>query len=123
LSIWYQSTLDFFSIVLPLIIYVLLFFFAFNHLIFFTMPAIPVPVQTSGNPSDGVSSMDTPPSNFTPSAVEFSVEFSSPFYLHHGDTPRTLLVSQPLIGINYHTWKRSMTMAHSAKNKLCFIDG
>jgi hypothetical protein len=96
-------------------------FFAFDHLIFFTMPAIPV--HTSGNPSNGVSPMDAPPSNFMPSAVEFSVEFSSPFYLHHGDSPGTLLISQPLIGINYHTWKRSMTMALSAKNKLCFIDG
>jgi hypothetical protein len=66
-----------------------------------------------------VNSMETTPSNSTPSAVEFS----SPFYLHHGDSPGTHLVSQPLVGNNYHTWKRSMSMALSAKNKLGFIDG
>jgi hypothetical protein len=79
------------------------------------MPSIPVnpPVNPSG---DGV---ETTPPNSMPLAVEFS----SPFYLHHGDSPGTLLVSQPLVGNNYHTWKRSMSMALSAKNKLGFIDG
>jgi hypothetical protein len=65
------------------------------------MPSIPVntvPVSTSG---DGVNSMDTTSSNSAPLAVEFS----SPFYLHHGESPGTLLVSQPLVGNNYHTWK------------------
>jgi hypothetical protein len=57
--------------------------------------------------------------NSTPSAVAFS----SPYYLHHGDSPGTLLVSKPLVGNNYHTWKRSMVMALSATNKLGFIDG
>jgi hypothetical protein len=83
------------------------------------MPSIPinlVPVNTSG---DGVNSMDTTPPNSAPLVVEFS----SPFYLHHGDSPRTLLVSQPLVGNNYHTSKRSMSMTFSAKNKLGFIDG
>jgi len=69
--------------------------------------------------SDGINSMDTASLN----SVHSAAEFSSPFYLHHGDSPGTLLVSQPLVGNNYHTWKRSMTMALSAKNKLGFIDG
>jgi hypothetical protein len=52
--------------------------------------------STSG---DGVNSMDTTSSNSAPLAVEFS----SPFYLLHGESPGTLLVSQPLVGNNYHT--------------------
>jgi hypothetical protein len=56
----------------------------------------------------------------------FSFAFSdssSPYYLHHGDSPGSILVSQVLQGDNYHTWSRSMIMALTAKNKLKFIDG
>jgi len=49
--------------------------------------------------------------------------FSNPFFLHNGDSPGAVLVSQPLIGENYNTWSRSMTMALRAKNKLKFVDG
>jgi hypothetical protein len=49
--------------------------------------------------------------------------FSNPFFLHNGDSPGAILVSQPLIGENYNTWSRSMTMALRAKNKLKFVDG
>jgi hypothetical protein len=49
--------------------------------------------------------------------------FSNPFFLHNGDSPGAFLVSQPLIGENYNTWSRSMTMALRAKNKLKFVDG
>jgi hypothetical protein len=83
------------------------------------MPSIPVNPILVNTSSDGANPMDTTPPNSAPLAVEFS----SPFYLHHGNSPRTLLVSQPLVGNNYHTWKRSMLMALSAKNKLGFIDG
>ncbi|XP_062149799.1 uncharacterized protein LOC133858355 [Alnus glutinosa] len=48
---------------------------------------------------------------------------SSPYYLHHGDSPGSVLVSQLLQGDNYHTWSRSMIMALTAKNKLKFVDG
>jgi hypothetical protein len=60
--------------------------------------------------------------NSTSNSAPSAAEFSNPYYLHHGDSPGTLLVSQPLVGSNYHTWKRSMVMALSAKNKLGFID-
>jgi predicted YcjX-like family ATPase len=56
------------------------------------------------------------------SSSNSAAEFSNPYYLHHRDSPGTLLVSQPLVGRNYHTWKRSMVMALSTKNKLDFID-
>jgi hypothetical protein len=61
--------------------------------------------------------------NVPSSLASSGTDFSNPYYLHHGDSPGSLLVSQPLAGNNYHTWKRSMSMALSAKNKLGFIDG
>ena len=48
---------------------------------------------------------------------------SNPLYLHHEESPRAMLVYQPLVGENYPTWERSMRMALIAKNKLEFIDG
>ncbi|XP_031494235.1 uncharacterized protein LOC116260215 [Nymphaea colorata] len=45
------------------------------------------------------------------------------FYLHHSDIPSACLVSQPLTGDNYETWRRAMTMALLAKNKMSFVDG
>ena len=83
------------------------------------MPSIPVNPLHVNTFGDGVNSMDTTP----PNSVPLAVEFSSPFYLHHGDSPGTLLVSQPLVGNNYHIWKRSMSMALSTENKLGFING
>lgn len=47
----------------------------------------------------------------------------SPFSLHHSDSPKTILVTQPLTSNNYHTWIRSMSMALMANNKLGFVDG
>jgi hypothetical protein len=57
------------------------------------------------------------------SSSTFSIEDSSPYHLHHGDGPRTVLVSQFLDGDNYHTWSRSMVMALTSKNKLSFLNG
>ncbi|KAF8401062.1 hypothetical protein HHK36_014365 [Tetracentron sinense] len=48
---------------------------------------------------------------------------SNLFSLHHSDNPRTVLVSQHLIGDNYPTWNRAMSTALNAKNKYCFVDG
>lgn len=53
----------------------------------------------------------------------FDPNDSYPYYLHHGDSPRTILVSQLLQADNYPTWSRSMIMALSVKNKIGFIDG
>jgi hypothetical protein len=65
--------------------------------------------------------MSEPPSS---TSTTLSIEnFSSPFYLHHGDSPVSLLVSQPLNGDNYLTWKRFMMLALMAKNKFSFVDG
>ncbi|KAL5542389.1 hypothetical protein UlMin_010099 [Ulmus minor] len=48
---------------------------------------------------------------------------NSPYYLSNGDHPGLALVSQPLIGNNYNSWSRAMTMSLIAKNKLSFVDG
>ena len=47
----------------------------------------------------------------------------SPFFLHHGETPGAILVTQPLTENNYPMWSRAMIMALDAKSKLGFVDG
>lgn len=37
-----------------------------------------------------------------------TMDFLSPFYLHHSDNPGTILVSQPLNGDNYPSWSRAV---------------
>jgi hypothetical protein len=61
--------------------------------------------------------------SMTSQSANSIVDVSSPFYLHHGDSPSFNLVSQQLVGDNYNTWSRSMKMALIAKNKIHFIDG
>ena len=57
------------------------------------------------------------------SSVNLSDDPANKYYLHHGDSPGVILVSQPLVGDNYHTWSRSMVMALTAKNKVGFVNG
>ncbi|KAF5477723.1 hypothetical protein F2P56_004340 [Juglans regia] len=45
------------------------------------------------------------------------------YYLHHGENPSLMLVSQQLNGDNYHTWVRDMSKALSTKNKMGFVNG
>ncbi|GKV50015.1 hypothetical protein SLEP1_g56733 [Rubroshorea leprosula] len=47
----------------------------------------------------------------------------SPYFLHSSDDPGRVLVTTPLTGENYHTWRRSMQNALFAKNKMGFVDG
>ncbi|KAE8732030.1 hypothetical protein F3Y22_tig00002237pilonHSYRG00016 [Hibiscus syriacus] len=47
----------------------------------------------------------------------------NPYYLHQSDNPGMILVTQPLTSDNFHSWKWSMMLALSAKNKLGFMDG
>ena len=69
--------------------------------------------------------MDSPASGSVLSSNGKSAidDLSSPYYLHHTDSPGLSLVSQPLIGDNYASWSRAMMIALSVKNKLGFIDG
>ncbi|XP_060974307.1 retrovirus-related Pol polyprotein from transposon RE2 [Cannabis sativa] len=49
---------------------------------------------------------------------------SDPYYLHHGDNPGNVLVSQLLTRQdNYIAWCRAMELAISVKNKLGFLNG
>lgn len=48
---------------------------------------------------------------------------TTPFFLHHGETPGAILISQSLNSENYPSWARAMKMALDAKNKLGFVDG
>lgn len=70
-----------------------------------------------------VSEHDQFPNMEIPSSSLNSADFSDSLFLHHGDSPSSILVSQPLKGENFNSWSQSMLMALSAKNKLCLIDG
>ena len=50
-------------------------------------------------------------------------DMSNPLYLYPTESPGAILVSETLIGKNYHTWARSMKKALIAKNKFGFVDG
>ncbi|KAE8723600.1 hypothetical protein F3Y22_tig00012307pilonHSYRG00050 [Hibiscus syriacus] len=47
----------------------------------------------------------------------------NPYYLHQFDNPNVVLVTKLLSNDNFHTWKRSVVLALSVKNKLRFVDG
>lgn len=70
-----------------------------------------------------VSEQETMASDATYSAVISIDDSSGPYYLHHEDSPGSVLVSQVLHGENYHTWSGSMIMMLTAKNQVSFIDG
>ena len=52
-----------------------------------------------------------------------AIEVTSPYFLGSSDNPSTILVSKVFDGTGFATWKRSMILALTAKNKVCFIDG
>jgi hypothetical protein len=48
---------------------------------------------------------------------------TSPYYLHLGENPGAILVSPPLIGSNYQSWRKYLKRTLLAKNKLKFVNG
>ncbi|KAK0604157.1 hypothetical protein LWI29_012629 [Acer saccharum] len=58
----------------------------------------------------------------TTSADLSKANISNPYFTHHSDHPGLVLVSKPLNGDNYSTWKRAMTFALNSKNKLGFVN-
>ena len=50
-------------------------------------------------------------------------DISNPLFLHHVESPGAMLVSELLIGENYHAWVRSRRKALVAKNKFGFVNG
>ncbi|KAL5834719.1 hypothetical protein ACOSQ4_014216 [Xanthoceras sorbifolium] len=51
------------------------------------------------------------------------VNVSNTYFTHHSDHPGLVLISKPLNGENYSTWKKAMTLALNSKNKLGFVNG
>ncbi|KAF5456396.1 hypothetical protein F2P56_025885 [Juglans regia] len=62
-------------------------------------------------------------SPFVSSSSSDPSDSSSLYYLHRRDGPGSIIVTQVLIGDNYHTWRKSMLMTLSANNKVGFVDG
>ncbi len=98
-----------------------LFFLEFDMVSEQTSMESEIPSSSSPLP-DNPPNTDNQPFQFSISPSIFTNP-ASPFYLPHGESPGTILVSQPLIGKNYNTWSRSMIMVLTAKNKLAFVDG
>ncbi|XP_076919388.1 uncharacterized protein LOC143580172 [Bidens hawaiensis] len=59
--------------------------------------------------------MEVPNTSFVQNLV---IDSSNPFYLHPSDYPGMILVSKFFDGNGYGAWKRAMSIALSAKNKL-----
>jgi len=51
------------------------------------------------------------------------VEPTDPLYVHPSDNPAQPLVSNVFTGDNFDNWKRSVSIALSARHKLAFTDG
>ncbi|XP_074347144.1 uncharacterized protein LOC141685973 [Apium graveolens] len=64
----------------------------------------------------------TPESDLESSYQSVALDGSHPLYLHPSDHPgQVLVVTSVLNGENFNEWKRSMSLALSAKNKLGFV--
>ena len=50
-------------------------------------------------------------------------DISNPYFSHHSDHLGLVLISKPLNGDNYSVWRRVMTLALNAKDKLGFFNG
>lgn len=61
--------------------------------------------------------------DFDDDFTKVSLESSHPLYLHPSDNPGQILVSVVLNGDNFNEWKRSMSLALSAKSKLGIVTG
>lgn len=58
-----------------------------------------------------------------PNADSSRPNISNLYFTHHSDHLGLVLISKPLNGDNYSTWKMAMTLALNSKNKLGFVDG
>lgn len=51
-----------------------------------------------------------------------SVNSENPYYIGSSDNPSSVLISHPFNGTGFNSWKRSMIISLSTKNKLGFVD-
>ncbi|XP_061352088.1 uncharacterized protein LOC133297044 [Gastrolobium bilobum] len=69
------------------------------------------------------SNTNRPPQAYASFGSSASMDDSSSLYfLQSGDHPGLILVSHTLSGSNFHSWRRAMVFALTAKNKLSFVD-
>lgn len=66
---------------------------------------------------------EVPITDFDGNFKTVTLESSHSLYLHPSDHPGQVLVSTSLTRDNFNEWKRSMSLALSAKNKLGFVTG
>ena len=59
----------------------------------------------------------------TSKSDESKFDLSNPYFTHHSYHPGLVLISKPPNGDNYSTWRKAMTLALNAKNKLGFVNG
>lgn len=69
-----------------------------------------------------VSSMAGSQSNSS-SSSNLSIDHSSPYFIGSSDNLNFLLVTTPFDGNGFNSWKRSIIISLSAKNKLGLVDG
>lgn len=55
--------------------------------------------------------------------IPFSVDHSHPFYMHPSDNPGTQLTTVPFNENDFVSWRKSMMISLSVKNKLGLITG
>ncbi|XP_027342441.1 uncharacterized protein LOC113855137 [Abrus precatorius] len=48
---------------------------------------------------------------------------TSPYYLHPGENPASIISDPQLNGVNYHSWSKNFKRALLSKNKYKFVDG
>lgn len=63
------------------------------------------------------------PNSSTNGSFNSLIDVSSPFFIGSSDNPNYVLVSNVFTGVGFNSWKRSMVISLSVKNKLGFVDG
>ncbi|GAU46826.1 hypothetical protein TSUD_100440 [Trifolium subterraneum] len=59
----------------------------------------------------------------TPSNKNYQTDILSPYLIHPNENPGNVLATPLLLGPNYHSWSRAITVSLRSKHKLHFING
>ena len=78
---------------------------------------------SSGTSKPDSSKTEKQADSFVPPSDASKSDLSNPYFTHHSYHPGLVLISKPLNGDNYSAWRRAMTLALNAKNKLGFVNG
>ncbi|XP_020991964.1 uncharacterized protein LOC110278129 [Arachis duranensis] len=74
-------------------------------------------------PDSDPKTSSTPPPTMNKQPSNLTQDTTNPYYIHPSENPTSVLVTPVLTGNNYHSWKRSFTMAIISKNKYGFLTG